>query len=128
MTAHRPGRPDDRQAAGHRRPDPAVLDLIRRPYIAELLDALDQRPQTLTELVHRTHAPRRHAVAGLRALAAHRAITRTPQAGTWDATDDSHAIYQLTAAGHALIEYLFRLEVWLALFHPAPPPATQPGS
>src|SRR5262249_61850329 len=107
MTVQRPGRPpDDRQAAGDSSPDPAILDLIRRPYMAELLDALGQGPQTLTELLHGSHAPRHHAVAGLRALAAHQAITRTPQPATCDATADTQATYQLTPTGHTPIEDL----------------------
>jgi DNA-binding HxlR family transcriptional regulator len=109
---------------GGQRPAPPVLALIRRPYVAEILAALDERPHTLAGLRAATGAPRRHAVTALRALAAHRAITRTPAAGTWDAADDRRVRYRLTPAGHALIDRLFELEVWRAVYEPDPPPPT----
>jgi DNA-binding HxlR family transcriptional regulator len=95
---------------------PAVLDLIRRPYVAELLAALDARPHTLAELRHSTGGPRRLLVDGLRALAAHYAITRTPDAGSWDRPAEPDATYRLTPVGHALIEDLFTLDVWRAAY------------
>ncbi len=96
--------------------DPAVLDLIRRPYVAELLAALDARPYTLAELRHGTGGGRRLLVDGLRALAAHQALTRTPDAGSWDEAADPDVTYRLTAEGHALIEDLFTLDVWRAAY------------
>jgi DNA-binding HxlR family transcriptional regulator len=113
---------------GEQRPPAPVLELIRRPYVAEVLAALDERPHTLAGLRAATGAPRRHAVAALRALAAHQAITRTPagtwDAGTWDAADDRRVRYRLTPAGHALIDRLFRLEVWRAVYEPDRSPPT----
>jgi DNA-binding HxlR family transcriptional regulator len=98
-------------------PGRAILHLIRRPYLAELLAALDgQPPRTLAALVHATRAPRRYAVAGLRALAAHGAVARTPQSGTWDGADGDGVRYALTPAGYALIGYLFDLAVWRAAY------------
>jgi DNA-binding HxlR family transcriptional regulator len=96
--------------------DPAVLDLIRRPYVAELLAALDARPHTLAELGRSTGGPRRLLVDGLRALAAHHAVTRTPHTGSWDRATDRDARYRLTPAGHALIENLFSLDAWHAAY------------
>ncbi|TMM29769.1 MAG: hypothetical protein E6F99_29525 [Actinobacteria bacterium] len=93
-----------------------MLALIRRPYLAEVLAALDKRPRTLAGLRAATGAPHRYAVAALRALAAHRAVTRTPATGTWDATGDRRIRYRLTPAGHALIDDLFHIEVWQAAY------------
>jgi DNA-binding HxlR family transcriptional regulator len=106
---------------GGQRPAAPVLALIRRPYVAEILAALDERPHSLAGLRAATGASRRHAVAALRALAAHRAITRIPAAGTWDAVDDRRVRYRLTPAGHALIDRLFHLDVWRAAYEPDPP-------
>jgi DNA-binding HxlR family transcriptional regulator len=96
--------------------DPAVLELIRRPYLAELLAALDTRPHTLAELRHTTSAPRRTLVDGLRALAAHQAVTSTPHTGTWDGNADPDATYRLTPTGHTLVEHLYDLAVWRAAY------------
>lgn len=105
--------------------DPAILNLIRRPYLAEILTALDERPHTLTSLRRHTGAPRPAAIAALRALAAHHAITRHPDpaSGSWDTRGDRHTSYQLSLTGHALVERLLHLDVWQALFE-TPPPAT----
>jgi DNA-binding HxlR family transcriptional regulator len=104
------------------RVDPTILDLIRRPYLAEILTALDERPHTLTTLRHHTGAPRQKAIAALRALAAHHAITRhpPPATGSWDASGDRHTTYRLSPTGHALAERLLHLDVWQALFHSHP--------
>jgi DNA-binding HxlR family transcriptional regulator len=96
--------------------DACILDLIRRPYLAEILSALAEQPHTLATLRRHTGAPRRAAVAALRALAAHHAISRTTAAGSWDTTRDRHVRYQLTAAGRALVEQLSSLDVWTALY------------
>lgn len=96
--------------------DAGLVDLIRRPYVAEVLAALDDRPHTLAGLRHATGAPRRAAVAALRALAGHHAVTRLPATGSWDTTADTPVRYQLTDAGHRLIERLFDLNVWAALY------------
>jgi hypothetical protein len=63
-----PARPHTRTEDAQVLVDAAVLDLIRRPYLAEILAALDQQPHTLATLRHTTHASRRQAVATLRAL------------------------------------------------------------
>jgi DNA-binding HxlR family transcriptional regulator len=118
--------PDDRRYPIRRRPDQAVLDLIRRPYVAELLAALDEQPDTLAGLLRSTRAPHRHLVAGLRALAAHHALISTPHTGSWDLTVDSGDSYQLTPTGRALIEYLFHLDVWRAAYQPDPPSSDHP--
>ena len=97
-------------------PSAAVLALIRRPYVAEVLAALDERPRTLAGLRAATGAPHRYAVAALRALAAHRAVTGTPATRTWDAVGDRRIRYRLTPAGHALIDDLFHIEVWQAAY------------
>jgi hypothetical protein len=96
-------------------PDRAILDLIRRPYLAELLAALDgQPPLTLTALRRTARAPRRYAVAGLRALAAYGALARSAPSGSWDSTGADGVRYALTPVGYALIGYLFDLAVWRA--------------
>jgi DNA-binding HxlR family transcriptional regulator len=103
-------------------PGPAELALLRRPYVAEILAALDERPLALAGLRTATGAPRRYAVAALRALAAHRAVTRAPApGGTWDEATDHRIRYRLTPAGHALIDSLFHLDVWRAVYRPDPP-------
>ena len=111
-----PGRPHTRTEDAQVLIDAALLDLIRRPYLAEILAALDQQPHTLATLRHTTHAPRRQAVAALRALAGHHAITRLPAAGSWDTNGDKHLQYRLTAAGHDLIGRLFDPQLWAALY------------
>jgi DNA-binding HxlR family transcriptional regulator len=98
------------------RVDPAILDLIRRPYLAEILTALDERPHTLASLRNETGAPRQAAAAALRALAAHHAITRQPASGSWDTSGDKHISYRLSPAGQALVQRLLHLDVWQALF------------
>jgi DNA-binding HxlR family transcriptional regulator len=100
--------------------DLAVLALIGRPWVAEVLAALDQRPDTLHGLRRATGAPRGQLVAALRALAAHHAMTRTTGAGTWDATSGGDHRYQLSPGGRALIDQLFHLPVWQALYHDGP--------
>ena len=107
--------PDHGQSVPAHVPDPAILDLIRRPYVAELLAGLDAQPQTLTELCRRSGA-RRHVVDGLRALAAHQAITATPFSGSWDSHATPNSTYRLTLAGRVLVEYLFDLDVWRAAY------------
>lgn len=111
-----PARPHSHSEDAPARADAALLDLIRRPYLAEILAALDQQPHTLATLRHTTHAPRRQAVATLRALAGHHAITRLPATGSWDTTSDKHVQYRLTAAGHDLIGRLFDPQLWAALY------------
>jgi DNA-binding HxlR family transcriptional regulator len=109
-------RPPARADRGSAQVDAALLDLIRRAYLAEILAALDQQPHTLASLRHTTGAPRAQAVAALRALASHHAITRRPATGSWDATGDKHVQYRLTTAGHDLIERLFDPRLWAALY------------
>jgi DNA-binding HxlR family transcriptional regulator len=111
-----PGRPHTRTKDARVLVDAALLDLIRRPYLAEILAALDQQPHTLATLRHTTHAPRRQTVATLRALAGHHAITRLPATGSWDTTSDKHVQYRLTTAGHDLIGRLFDPQLWAALY------------
>lgn len=72
--------------------------------------------QSHRSLRHTTRAPRAQAVATLRALASHHAITRRPATGSWDATGDKHVQYRLTTAGHDLIERLFDPRLWAALY------------
>jgi len=96
--------------------DPAILDLIGRPYLAEILTAVDDGPHTIADLRHHTGAPRKATVAALRALAVHQAITRHPVTGTWDADADKHVRYQLSTAGRALIQHLWNLILWAALY------------
>ena len=97
--------------------DRALLDLIRRPYVAEVLAALDDKPSTLTELSRAAGTSRRAVAAALRALAAHHAVSRTPVTGTWDRAG-RHGRYRLTPAGHALIRRLFDLDVWTTVYRP----------
>ena len=100
--------------------DPGVLALIGRPWVAEVLAALDQRPDTLHGLRRATGAPRGQLVAALRALAAHRAVIRTGGIGSWDATRGGDCRYRLSLAGRALIDELFHLPIWQALYHDSP--------
>jgi DNA-binding HxlR family transcriptional regulator len=97
-----------------------VLALIGRPWVAEVLAALDQRPDTLYGLRRTTGAPRGQLVAAVRALAAHHAVTRTSGAGSWDATRGAEHRYMLTPAGRALIDQLFHLPIWQALYQDSP--------
>jgi DNA-binding HxlR family transcriptional regulator len=97
-----------------------VLALIGRPWVAEVLAALDQRPDTLHGLSRATGAPRGPLVAALRALAAHRAVIRTGGAGSWDTTRRGDCRYRLSLAGRALIDELFHLPIWQALYHDSP--------
>jgi len=115
--------------------DAKLLDLIRRPYFAEILAALDEQPHTLAGLRRVTGAPRRQAIAVLRALAGYQAITREaattatespvagkPTNGSWDTTGDRLVGYRLTGAGHSLVQRLFDLRVWAALYRSDRPP------
>ncbi|GAA5190282.1 hypothetical protein GCM10023322_45080 [Rugosimonospora acidiphila] len=104
----------DRPSVGYR-PDQAVIALMRRPYVAEILAALDERPHSLASLYRTVGAPRRLAVDALRALAAHQAVTRQ-DSGTWDTVAKTQATYQISGTGRALIDYLFDLDVWLAVY------------
>ncbi len=97
--------------------DPGVLALIGRPWVAEVLAALDPRPDTLHGLRRATGAPPGQLVAALRALATHRAIVRTGGTGTWDAARGGDCRYRLSPAGRALIDELFQLPIWHALYH-----------
>ncbi|HEY2671719.1 MAG TPA: hypothetical protein VGJ07_15275 [Rugosimonospora sp.] len=99
----------------------AVLALIRRPYVAEILAALDARPHSLADLRRATGASRRLAVAALGALAAHGAIAREGGSGSWDALDKERARYRVTSGGEELIDYLFLLDAWLAVYDLDPP-------
>jgi DNA-binding HxlR family transcriptional regulator len=117
MTAQQP-HPSERPLDHAQQPDPAVLALIRQPYVAEILAVLDEQPHDLAGLRGAIGAPRKLAVSALRALAAHRAIIRQASVGSWDAADNSQVRYQLTADGRALVDYLFRLDVWRAAFEP----------
>lgn len=111
-----PGGPLVAADAQPARVDPAVVSLIRRPYVAEIIAALDEQPCTLVELRRCTGASRQAAIAALRALASHHAVTRHPSGGSWDTRGDKHAAYRLSPAGQALSARLFQLEVWRAVF------------
>jgi DNA-binding HxlR family transcriptional regulator len=100
--------------------DLTVLALIGRPWVAEVLAALDQRPDTLRGLRQATGAPRGQLIAALRVLAAHHAVTRTTDTGSWDASPGGGHQYRLSPAGHALIDELFHLPIWQALYHDSP--------
>jgi DNA-binding HxlR family transcriptional regulator len=100
--------------------DRGVLALIGRPWVAEVLAALDQRPDTLHGLRRTTRAPRGQLVIALHALAAHHAVTRTAGTGSWDTTRRAEHRYLLTPAGHALIDQLFHLPMWQALYDDSP--------
>jgi DNA-binding HxlR family transcriptional regulator len=108
-----------RPVAAERTRKAGVVALIQRPYVAETLAALHERPHTLAELRRSTGAPRRYAVAALRALAAYRAVGRTPAAGTWDTGAGRRVRYRLTPTGETLIDELFHLDVWRAVYDPA---------
>jgi DNA-binding HxlR family transcriptional regulator len=125
VAAPRPD-PDQPSTEPDQRPSAAVLALIRRPYVAEVLAALDEQPRTLAGLRAATGAPRRYAVAALRALAAHHAVTRRPVGGSWDAAADRRIRYRLTPAGHLLIDDLFHVEVWQAGYQTDQPAGAGP--
>ncbi|GIH16263.1 winged helix-turn-helix transcriptional regulator [Rugosimonospora africana] len=116
----RPPRPGDGEHPQNR-PGQAVLDLIRRPYVAEILAALDAGPHSLTELRRATGASRRLAAAALGALAAHGTIARQRGAGSWDSLDRDPVRYRVTPAGEELIDCLFLLDAWLAVYDIDPP-------
>jgi DNA-binding HxlR family transcriptional regulator len=105
----------ERRAPAHDQPDRALLRLIRRPYVAEVLAALDEHPHTVAGLRRATGAPRGPALAALYALAAHGAVAREPQGGSWD-TIEPRTRYRLTADGRTLVGELFRLDVWRAAY------------
>jgi DNA-binding HxlR family transcriptional regulator len=102
--------PSGGQRTRPEQPGQAVLALIRQPYVAEILATLDERPHDLDGLLRATGAPRRRTVAALHALAAHQAITREPERGTWDGIDQERARYCLTATGSALIGHLLSVD------------------
>jgi DNA-binding HxlR family transcriptional regulator len=111
-----PGGPRAGGGAEPARVDPALVDLVRRPYVAEVISALGEQPHTLTELRRRTGASRQAAVDALRALASHHAVTRHPSGGSWDTGGDKHTAYRLSPAGEALSARLLQIEVWRAVF------------
>lgn len=119
MVTASPGADEPARAAGPGL-DPMVPALIRRPWVAEVLAVLDQRTDTLHGLRRATGAPGGQLVATLRALAAHHAVTRTAGAGSWDATRGAEHRYMLTPAGRELIDELFHLPIWQALYHNSP--------
>ena len=85
-----------------------------------MLAALDQRPDSLAGLHQATAAQPGQLIAALRALATHQAVTRSGGAGTWDTTGGGAPRYMLTPRGRALIDQLFHLPVWQALYQDCP--------
>jgi DNA-binding HxlR family transcriptional regulator len=106
----------DRRTPDHDQVDRALLPLIRRPYVAEVLAALDEHPRTMADLRGATGGPRGLLATALYALAAHGAVAREPAGGSWDTIDRARTRYRLTPGGRTLIDLLFRLDVWQAAY------------
>lgn len=90
--------------------------LTSHRHVVEVLAALAERPQTSAELRAGLHAKRRHLDTALRTLAAHRAIRRRDQHGSWDHHDTASIRYELTDAGRHLTHQFDRLDVWVAIY------------
>jgi hypothetical protein len=103
------------------RPSDALLRLAAQPYVAEILMVLGGGPQSLAAVRRATGAPHRVAVAAVRALAAHQALTREPEDGSWDAIDQERAGLRLTSTGRATIGALPDRDTRWAAFAMYPP-------
>ena len=90
--------------------------LVSRPYAVEILDALDSRPLSRSEVCARTRLLDRRVARALQDLAAEGMVTRVGAAGTWDSGDAGSTRYTLTAAGRAAVRELNSLEVWNRIF------------
>src|SRR6266542_1142483 len=91
-----------------------VARLVSQPYVVEALDALARQPLTQRRLSRILGTPRRRLTSPLRTLAAHGAIRRHDQHGSWD-----HLVattYELTGTGRELVELLERADTWDALY------------
>jgi len=100
----------------YRCPDAAIAELVSRPRVVEILDALTQSPMTRRALARHVHAGGRTVCTGLRALAAHAAVQRGSLGGSWDCAGPATARYELTGHGRRLVDRLSRLEEWTALY------------
>jgi len=105
--------PDARPDSGGLLPD--LRALVGRPYLAELLDALSQRPMTARQL--RVALPRSRRVIGgaLRDLVVGRLVTGGT-AGSWDEGVPADTRYRITERGRLAVRMLSSFSVWELLY------------
>lgn len=94
----------------------ALVRLVSQPHVVEVLDTLEGRPMTHRELCRVLRVFRRPVTEALRALAACGAIRRTNHQGSWDGRDPEATRYELTGAGHGILEVLQHIAVWEAIY------------
>lgn len=91
-----------------------MADLLSRPYVLEILDALSAGPLTVTALISEVHAGRRTVLLTLRGLAV-AALVGRHDGGSWDTRPTPDTRFTLTAAGRALVEELWQSDAWIDL-------------
>jgi hypothetical protein len=96
--------------------EPATIALISRPFVVEVLAALQESDHTLDSLRRCCRTRRRGAMAALRALTAAGAVARRGAAGSWDLPDRDDTRYTLTVAGHRLVDELGDVDRWVDAF------------
>lgn len=94
----------------------ALVRLVDRPYVVEVLDALAGPPLTYRRLRGVLMAHRGQLTEALRALAAYGAIRGHGRYGSWDGPVDASACYELTDIGVGVLELLNRIEVWESMY------------
>ena len=92
-----------------------MADLLSRPYVLEVLDALAAGPLTVTGLVHQVRAGRRVVRCTLHSLAVEALVGRH-DGGSWDTLPNSDTRFTLTAAGRALVDELWQPDSWTDLY------------
>jgi hypothetical protein len=92
-----------------------LRELMSCPYVLEVLDALGSGPLAVAHLVRLVHAGRRTVGHALHALAVEGLVGRH-DGGSWDTRPSAETRFALTAGGHALVEELWRPDVWTDLY------------
>jgi len=98
----------------------AVVRLVSRPYVVEVLDALMCQPVTQHRLRRVLRLRRSRLTVALRALAAYGAIRRGDQHGSWDGRDPAPTLYELTDIGRGLLDLLQQMDVWDSFYERYP--------
>jgi DNA-binding HxlR family transcriptional regulator len=89
-------------------------DLLSRPYVLEILDALSAGPLTVTDLIREVRAGRRTVLLTLRSLAV-AALVGRHDGGGWDTRPTPDTRFTLTAAGRAFVDELWQPGAWIDL-------------
>jgi DNA-binding HxlR family transcriptional regulator len=91
-----------------------LRELVSRPHVVELLDALSCGPMTLAQIRSAIPGTRRALASALRVVAA-RGLVVSSDNGSWDSSARVGTQYRQTDRGRLAVQRLSQLSVWTTM-------------